>query len=139
MYDIVDATIEDFFEVSGDAFEATTSDQDCYDGYHFDKLVFDGKPLVVAGYIVVWNERTQQNELYMCFVVSKDVVKHKRALLMFGKDYVNFFAKQYPLSVIVEQDNSVFKKFAQHFGFEQTNFVEKSVESGIIYNVYIRR
>lgn len=139
MYDIVDATVEEFYKVSGDAFEQTTSDQDCYDGYHFDKLVFDGKPLVVSGYAVVWDERTQQDELYMCFVVSKEVIKHKRALLLAGRSYIEHFAKQFPITVIVEHDNDVFGKFAQHFGFERTNFVEKGVESGIIYDVYIRR
>ena len=83
--------------------------------------------------------RTDQEEIYMACAIAKEAVKHKRALCIAGKDFSDFMAKQAPLCVICEEGNRVFRKFVEHFGFEKTNFVEKNPESGIIYNVYIRR
>jgi hypothetical protein len=139
MYNVEDATFEEFDLLCNNSFENSIASKECYDGYVFKKLTFDGVPLVVTGVVPIYDKRTEQNELYMCVSVSKDIVHHKRALLIVGKDYINFMCKNEPLCVIIEHENNIFSKFAKHFGFERTNFVEKNVESGIIYDVYIRR
>lgn len=139
MYDVKRATVEEFDKLSEVSFEGGEISKERYDGYRFDKLTFDGEPLVIAGVVPIFDKRTNQDELYMCFAVSKNIVNHKRALLIVGKDYINFMCKHSPLCVIVEHENSIFAKFAKHFGFECTNFVEKNEDSGIMYDVYIRR
>ena len=139
MYDVKEATFEEFSNLCSNSFEGNDISKECYDGYRFDKFMFDGEPLVIAGVVPIFDKRTAQNELYMCFAVSKNIVNHKRALLIVGKDYIGFMCKYLPLCVIVEHENSIFAKFAKHFGFERTNFVEKNEDSGIIYDVYIRR
>jgi len=139
MYSIEDATFEEFKKLCDNSFENSVMTKDCYDGYLFNKFMFNEEPLIIGGMIEVRDLNTEEDELYMCFAISKDIIKHKRAVLIAGKDYFDFLSQQMPLRIIVEQNNIIFDKFARHFGFKQTNFIEKNEESGIIYNVYIRR
>lgn len=139
MYNIEDSSFEEFDVLCNNSIENITSTKDCYDGYFFNKFTFNGEPLIISGIMPIYNTKTEEDELFMCFAVSKNIVNHKRATLIAGKDYFGFMAKQVPLCVFIEHGNNVFGKFAKHFGFERTNFVEKNQESGIIYDVYIRR
>jgi len=139
MYNYGRATLEEFLKVCEGSFEETSSLKECYDGYEFDKLTYNNIPIVVIAWIPVTDLRTNEEQLYMACAISTKVIKHKRALCIVGKDYLDFMTKQAPLRVICESNNEVFCKFAEHFGFKRTNFVEKNEESGIIYNVYIRR
>ena len=139
MYSVEEATLEEFLKVCEGSIEETSSLKECYDGYEFDKLTYNDEPIVVIGWHPIMDLRTNQEELYMACAISVEAIKHKRALCLFGKDYLDFMTKQAPLCAICEKDNKIFSKFAEHFGFERINFVEKNEESGIIYNVYIRR
>ena len=139
MYNVEEATLEEFLKMCEGSFEETSSLKECYDGYEFDKLTYNNEPIVVIGWIPVIELQTNEEQIYMACAISVKSINHKRALCLVGKDYLNFMMKQAPLRVICEKDNKVFCKFAEHFGFTRTNFVEKNEESGIIYNVYIRR
>lgn len=139
MYKYENATFEEFEKLCNNCFEGALSPEENYEGYLFNKFTFDDEPLIIGGRVVVEDLKTHEEQFYMCFAVSKNIIKHKRAMLIAGKDYFNYMSACLPLRVIIEHDNNVFKKFAEHFGFKQTNFVEKNEESGIIYDVYIRR
>lgn len=139
MYNVDKATLDEFLEACEGSIEETHSLKECYDGYEFDKLTYNDIPLVVVGWHPIMDLRTDQEELYIVCAISKKAIEHKRALCVAGKDYSDFMAKQAPLCAICEAGNNVFRKFVEHFGFEKTNFVEKNPESGIMYNVYIRR
>lgn len=138
MYDIGPATLEDFLKVCEGSFEETKYLEDEYKGFEFDKLTYDGEPIVAIGWIPVIEVETKAEQIYMACAISKKALEHKRAICIAGHDYMKFFAKQAPLRVICEHGNQVFSKFAERFGFKKTNFVEKNPESGIIYDVYIR-
>jgi len=138
MYKYENSTFEEFEELCNNCFEGPISSKEDYDGYIFDKFTFNNKPLVISGRVVVEDLNTHEKQFYMCFAISKDIINHKRAILIMGKDYFNYMNACLPLRVIVEHNNDVFKKFAEHFGFKCTNFVEKNEKSGIIYDVYIR-
>lgn len=138
MYNIEDSNFEEFKSLCSNSFEDNVSSKDCYDGYLFTKLNFNDKPLIICGTAHIQDDVTNEEVLYLCFAISKDIINHKRALLIVGHDFLDFMNKSLPLKVFVEQNNDTFNKFVQHFGFKCTNFVEKNEESGIIYNVYIR-
>jgi len=139
MYNIEQATLDEFLEVCEGSIEETHSLKECYDGYEFDKLTYNGSPLVVVAWRPIMDFRTNQEEIYIACAIAKEAIKHKRALCIAGRDFSDFMAKQAPLCAICEEGNKIFHKFVEHFGFEKTNFVEKNPESGIIYDVYIRR
>ena len=139
MYNIEDSSFEEFSALCEHSIEKTQSSKETYEGYYFNKFTFNGEPLIIGGTIPVHNFHTDEDELFMCFAISKNIINHKRAVLFAGKDYFGFMAKQMPLCVMIEHNNDSFSKFAKHFGFEHTNFVEKNEESGIMYDVYIRR
>ena len=138
MYNIDRATLDEFLKVCEGSIEETDSLKECYDGYEFDKLTYKNDPIVVIGWHPIMDLRTNQEELYMACAISIKALSHLRALCIAGKDYLDFMAKQAPLCAICEHGNNIFARFAKHFGFKCTNFVEKNEESGIMYDVYIR-
>ena len=139
MYSVGQATLDEFLLACEGSIEETRSLKECYDGYEFDKLTYNDEPIVVVGWAPIVDLRTDEEGIYIACAISKKAIKHKRALCLAGKDYINYMAKQAPLRVICDSNNRVFGNFAKHFGFKKTNFVEKNPESGIIYDVYIRR
>jgi hypothetical protein len=108
------------------------------EGCEIDKLVDDDQLLVLMGHKEIeFDEYPGKKFIIVSGVFRKDIKKHVRALKEVGGPYLDSIQK-YPLVALAQQDNRIYGRFLESFGFVFTKTVEKDWETGIMYKVYVR-
>lgn len=103
--------------------------QYCED-YIFDKLVCGLETVCILGYRCDINGKT-----YLVGSFSKNSHKHVRALVKWGRVYLDFISNG-PIEIIVEEGQKVFERFATFFGFQKT--LDRIEVNGIMCSIYMR-
>lgn len=138
MYKIEEGTIADYAQLATTCIESGKLDFQALQGCHIDKLVNDNKILVIIGYKEMeFDDYPGKPFILVSGVFDKTVTKHVRVLKEVGGAYLDSIQK-YPLIALAQQDNRVYGRFLEVFGFSYTNSIEKDSETGIIYKVYVR-
>lgn len=105
------------------------------------KLTVNGQPIVLMGYQDM-SLPDEDGACVRCRVLAgmfrKDVSQHTRAVVEFGRKYLESIRGVYPVVAIAVADNKVFNRFLKFMDFTDTEELERDKESGIIYHVYVR-
>lgn len=138
MYKIEKAALEEYKKLAHCCVESGKLDAECLKGCDIDKLTYDGKILALVGHKeMVFDEYPGKKFYLVSGVFHTEIKNHVRVLKEVGDDYLNSIQK-YPLIALAQDNNRIYGRFLESFGFVFTNSVEKDLETGIIYKVYVR-
>jgi hypothetical protein len=138
MYKIEPAQADEYMVFVPNMIESSKADYSALRLCKIEKLTCDGETVMMLGHRnIEFDEYPGKPFVLVCGVFSKDVNKHTRALLEHGYKYLDSIQK-HPLIALAEKENVVYNNFLKKFGFVFTNYVEKFLGDGIVYNVYVR-
>lgn len=138
MYSIEPGNISEYIKIAQDCVESGKLDYAALDGCTIDCLKYKGETIALIGYKdIEFDEYPGKKFVLVSGVFKNCVKKHVRALKEVGGPYLDTIQK-HPLIALAQTGNRVYSKFLESFGFVYTNSVEKDLESGIIYKVYVR-
>jgi hypothetical protein len=138
MYKIEVGSLDDYKNLAHHCIESGKLDYRALEGCHIDKLTCDDKTIALVGYKELeFDEYPGKPFLIVSAVFDKAAKKHVRVLKEVGHPYLDSIQK-YPLVALAQEENPIYGKFLESFGFVFTKTVEKDEETGIMYKVYIR-
>ena len=138
MYSIQKGDISEYSKLAHYCVESGKLDRASLEGCEIDKLVDDDQLLVLRGHKEIeFDEYPGKKFSIVSGVFRKDIKKHVRALKEVGGPYLDSIQK-YPLVALAQQDNRIYGRFLESFGFVFTKTIEKDWETGIMYKVYVR-
>lgn len=133
--------MSDFYEMADNSTESGKPDYELFKDATKAKLTANGQPIVLVGY----QDMSLPDEDGVCLrcrvlagMFRKDVSRHTRAVVEFGRKYLESIRGVHPMVAIAVADNKVFNRFLKFMGFTDTEELERDKESGIIYHVYVR-
>lgn len=140
-YKIEPADLSDFYKMADNSTESGKPDYELFKDATKAKLTANGEPIVLMGY----QDMSLPDEDGVCVrcrvlagMFRKDVSRHTRAVVEFGRKYLESIRGVYPVVAIAVADNEVFNRFLKFMDFTDTEELERDKESGIIYHVYVR-
>ena len=138
MYKIERGDISEYIKLAHHCVESGKLDRAALEGCVIDCLKDDEETLALIGYKEIeFDEYPGKKFILVSGVFRDDIKKHVRALKEVGGAYLDSIQK-YPLIALAQSGNKIYGKFLESFGFVYTNSIEKILETGIMYKVYVR-
>lgn len=140
-YKIEPADLSDFYKMADNSTESGKPDYELFKDATKRKLVFNGEPIVLMGYQDM-DLADEEGKYVRCRVLAgmfrKDINQHTRAVVEFGRKYLESICGVYPVVAMAVADNKVFNRFLKFMDFTDTEELERDEESGIMYHIYVR-
>lgn len=136
MYKIEQADLSDYRALCGIATESGKPDYQMLDGAILSRLVIDGQLVALAGYKDMEFDGAEYRVLACLF--RRDIGKFTKTFVRAGREYLRTI-KGKPIVALAVKNNETFNRFIQFMGFKSAKCIEKDEESGIIYNIYVRK
>lgn len=140
-YRLEPADLSEFYKMADNSTESGKPDYELFKDATKAKLTANGEPIVLMGY----QDMSLPDEDGVCVrcrvlagMFRKDVSRHTRAVVEFGRKYLESICGVYPVVAMAVADNKVFNRFLKFMDFTDTEELERDKESGIIYHVYVR-